>query len=229
MKVADLVEREIQAEQPREVARDLGQGVLGEAVVRETQVHQRLYRLIKRFHLPNTVAGKIQLLQVGREVLNSADVVVAEVQLSKVGKARQLAIELLYRVPLGVEGAEKLVKVFPGADVFVESQFLDDLIQLQGLIGPLGQLLITWVQLIVVIVCPSNQLLDAALALLETDLLLEVRVLVLIDVCDPNLCFDEPPEGLGESPVTSQLCVDGFLKCLYIYHNKKYKNYLKHH
>ena len=95
---------------------------------------QRCQGLSKRLDRVNEVARQVQLAKVGRQVLDHDYLVVGQVEDLQVFETQQLRIHLLNVVLLRVERLEEFEEVLLGANVLIQAELLDNLVQLQGLI-----------------------------------------------------------------------------------------------
>ena len=88
---------------------------------------QWLQRLAQWLNALDHIAGQIQLSEVHRQVLDSFNLVVGQIQDGQVLETQQLLVHGLDVVLLGVERLEKFEKVLFRADVLVEAKLFDDL------------------------------------------------------------------------------------------------------
>ena len=83
---------------------------------------------------------------------------------------------------------------------------------------PLGQCFITGVELVVVEVGPLQQHLYLLLPLFKAHLLLQVRLLLLVDVRDADLSLDELPKDFLKWHETAIAFVDGLPHGVNVHH-----------
>ena len=136
LKVAQLVEGEVQTEQVGEVLHDTDQRWTSNLVVGDSQMDQRGDWLAHWLNLINHVACHVELLEVWWQVLNLLDSVTAEIEHLEVLKSHKTWVHVLNHILLCKECSKELVEVLFTADVLVQSQLLDDLAQFQSFLRP---------------------------------------------------------------------------------------------
>ena len=95
---------------------------------------QRCQGLSEWLDRVNEVARQVQLAKVGRQVLDHDYLVVGQVEDLQVFETQQLRIHLLNVVLLRVERLEEFEEVLLGANVLIQTELFDNLVQLQGLV-----------------------------------------------------------------------------------------------
>ena len=95
---------------------------------------QRCQGLSEWLDRVNEVARQVQLAKVGRQVLDHDYLVVGQVEDLQVFETEQLRIHLLNVVLLRVERLEEFEEVLLGANVLIQTELFDNLVQLQGLV-----------------------------------------------------------------------------------------------